>query len=265
MDNRGNHLPFSADVWMKVEAMGIDPESLIDTYLEYADKNAAKGKPISDPVAYFLKMAKDEAEKLLGTTIDPTAITSPNEWARGAALARATGTPATRYLPPPPTDDALKRINARLRSADEDPDSVLTEWRQARRDGRTRANFSAFADVKRADKDARPPQSATSSPRSGQPQATKPRRSADDALRLLIAADPKAILAEPLRVDVDGFAKFLASSDAEAALEGMVDHLQQRTVIGTRRGAIANWEQFRPRITEWLAYRASKATTKSGG
>jgi hypothetical protein len=94
--------------------------------------------------------------------------------------------------------------------------------------------------------------------------ATKPRRSAADALRLLIDADPKGLLAEPLRADVAGLERFLAVGDVEAVLEAMLEYVKHGTVIGRAGAAIKTWEEFRPSVTDWLAYRAKEATTKRG-
>jgi len=89
-------LPFSDITLRECHLLDVDLEALIDRYFEVEGKKAAKGKRIADPNAYLLKMARDERAKANGVKVDDLKdIASPNEWARGTALAKAMGAPTT--------------------------------------------------------------------------------------------------------------------------------------------------------------------------
>jgi len=137
-------LAFSAGALAKIDLLPVDLEALIDRFLEYAGKSAAKGRPIADPDAYLLEMARDETEKVHGIEVDVHAISSRNEWARGAALAGAMRPP-----PPLPSERAVARIDARLVKEGLTPKAVKAKWSKGWADGTTRLDYSAFADAER--------------------------------------------------------------------------------------------------------------------
>jgi len=92
----GDRLPFSNSVLRECHLLDVDLDALIDRYFEAEGKIAAKRKRIADPSAYLLKMARDERAKANGVNVDDLKdIASPNEWARGTALAKAMGAPTT--------------------------------------------------------------------------------------------------------------------------------------------------------------------------
>jgi hypothetical protein len=114
---------FSKRTLAKVEALGVDVEELIDRYVEYEDKGAANGRPIGDPEAYLLTMARNAAAKSLDVPVGVLKqIVTPNEWARGAALAAAVhaySAPSgqciarARNCRDPNVDAALSRVSHR--------------------------------------------------------------------------------------------------------------------------------------------------------
>ena len=79
-------LPFSRPVLAVVAALGVDLDALINRYKKLSAKAAAKGRPIADPSAYLLKMARDACAKACGVSVeDIQEATSSNEWERRAA------------------------------------------------------------------------------------------------------------------------------------------------------------------------------------
>jgi hypothetical protein len=118
------HLPFSRAVLVEVTALGVDVDGLINRYRTFAEKAAATGRPISDPSAYLLKMARDANAKAQGVATEdlPLAvdalkgIASPNRWTKVAALARVVRAP-----PAFPPDPERARIAARLSRDGLDP------------------------------------------------------------------------------------------------------------------------------------------------
>jgi hypothetical protein len=145
-------LPFSTDVIKEAEALGVDFEELVDRYQEFAAKTAAKGRPIADPSAYLLKMARDKCakpdasdpEELARAIENLKGIASPNEWARAAAFTRVARTP-----PPLPAEKVRARIADQLRKDGLDPGTVEAEWSKAYAERRTKSEYRVFADAKR--------------------------------------------------------------------------------------------------------------------
>ena len=140
----GERLPFSVDVLAKIALLPVDQEALIERFFEYKAKNASRGKAIADPSAYLLEMARDETAKNCGVQVDPNAISSRNEWVRGAALAGAMRAP-----PALPSKRVCARIDARLVEDGLVPVTVKAKWSKAWADGTTRLGYSAFADAER--------------------------------------------------------------------------------------------------------------------
>jgi hypothetical protein len=149
----GERLPFSDRALRECHLLDVDLDALIDRYFEAEGKKAAKGKRIADPSRYLVKMAKEERAKMNKVSIEALdGISSPNEWIRGAAYARAMGTPEQPQLCAAilPDEPQLQRIARDLERSGLVADEIFAKWTKARREGTTRLGYAQYANAMRA-------------------------------------------------------------------------------------------------------------------
>jgi hypothetical protein len=129
----GELLPFTADVLQAVAAVGADPQALVERYRE-----RTAGRHITDPSAYLLRMARDEAAKRLGVPAATlVGLTSGNREKRALALAASVG------ACPDPSAAVLKGVVRRARAGGQDPDELIKAWRGSARVRPIRTSFEA--------------------------------------------------------------------------------------------------------------------------
>jgi hypothetical protein len=219
-----------------------DEEDLYDRAMVARERLEARGKAMGNVARYMVAMAQEDFRRENGTEIGVVKdLVSGNRFQQDAARKSLT-----------------------------ESWGVMLEGASKGRPlqtGRTPNGAALMAGLKvsypAAGQEGPPPAPVLAKPT---PPAPLPKPApASEALQMLLDADPKTILAETLRGDVDGLGRFLAGvSDAEVALQVMVEHLKSAAVLGRPR-CITTWEAFRPQIKEWLLYLATKAKTKSGG
>jgi hypothetical protein len=149
----GERLPLSNSALLECHLLDVDLDALIDRYFEVEAKKAAKGKRIADPSRYLVKMAKDERAKKNGVLVETLeGISSPNEWTRGAAYARAMSTPdqPRRFPAVLPDERQRQRIAKDLERSGFVPVEIEARWAKARSEGTTRLDYLQYANALRA-------------------------------------------------------------------------------------------------------------------
>jgi hypothetical protein len=245
MDIEGDPVRISYETRWAIEALGGDVDELFDRTM--AQK--AKGRRIGSMRRYMVQIAKNDLKERTGVELGVAQdIMTGNKWARQAAIVKASGGIAAT-----PISTAEEDGRRRASASHTDGAALLAALKGRASPGR--GERGAGAECQHDNVPLAPVVADPAAP-SPPPKLSAP---ASEALRMLLDADPNAILNETLRADALGLGQFLAGvSDAEVALQVMVARLQHGTVVRKSRSSITSWEQFRDPINDWLAYLARK-------